>query len=124
LVQELIVTCVGVCIGIILTVNLANLGYICPVCHSILHWFCCSSLYILYFCALHSVCVATQHLLWFVNCCGVYLVLIAWHPSHIMLLCVCPCNSCMGNDTFMSCFREKKKFNCILLLLLAVLDFI
>jgi hypothetical protein len=83
-------TCFGVCTGVILSVSLASRGYICPVCHTILHWFCCSSLYILYVCALHSVCVVTQHLLWFVNCCRVYLVLIAWHPSHITLLCVCP----------------------------------
>jgi len=82
--------CFGVCTGIILSVKLASIGYICPVCHIILHWFCCSSLYILYFWALHSVCVVAQHLLWFANCCLVYLVLIAWHPSQIMLLCVCP----------------------------------
>lgn len=68
--------CFGVCTGIILCVNLANIGYVCPVCHTILHWFCYSSLYILYFCALHSVCVVTQHLLWSVNCCHVYLELI------------------------------------------------
>jgi hypothetical protein len=60
------------------------------VCYTILHWFCCSSLYILHFCAFHSVCVVTQHFLWFVSCCYVYLVLIVWHHSHIMLLCVCP----------------------------------
>ena len=67
---------------------------------------CCGSLYILYFCVLHSVCVVTHHLLWFVSCCHVYLVLIARHPSHIVILCL-SLNSGVVNDSFMSCFREK-----------------
>lgn len=60
--QKLIVTCFGVCTGIILSINLANIGYICPVCHTILHWFVvvvctsCIFVYCIQYVLLHIIC--------------------------------------------------------------------